>query len=166
MNEAKVSKLLMSKAGRILSRRAHSRGELKRKLARYADAGFIEAVLHRLEELNVLNDAEYAYNFALRRMRHDGWGPVKVLHSLRGQDISPDLAKEVIGRVCSEASELELLQEYLKRHCSKTGFPRDRKGLQKLASHLRRRGFREERIVAALRQLPRNASWQLFETGE
>jgi len=166
VNEPNISKKLMGKAGRILSRRAHSRGELRRKLARYAEADLVEPVLDRLQELELLNDADYAYNFALCRMKQDGWGPLKVLHSLRRQEIASALAEEVIGRVQSEAGTLDLLQEYLRRHCRKTGFPQDRKGLQRLVSHLRRRGFPEESVFTALRQLKRAAPWQLFDTGE
>lgn len=166
MTEAATSKKLISQAGRILSRRAHSRGELRRKLARYGEPELIEPVLDRLEELNLLNDAEYAYNFAACRMKQDGWGPLRVLQSLRKHEVNSDLAEEMVGRVRKEAGDMGLLQEYLRRRCRKAGFPQDRKGLQRLVSHLRRRGFQEETIYSALRHLTRAESWQPLDTGE
>jgi regulatory protein len=161
-----LSRELMSQAVRILSRRAHSRGELKRKLARYAEPDLIDPILDRLEELKLLNDADYAYNFASYRMKQDGWGPLKVLQSLRKHDVPSELAEESITRIRNEAGDLDLLQEYLRRHCRKAGLPQNRKSLQRLVSHLRRRGFQEETIYGVLRHLIRTAAWQHFETGE
>ena len=106
MTEAKTFRKLMSQAGRVLSRRAHSRGELRRKLARHAEPDLIEPVLDRLEELKLLNDADYAYNFALCRMKQDGWGPLKVFHSLRKHDVAPELVEKAIGRVRDEAGDV------------------------------------------------------------
>lgn len=166
MTGSETSKKLLSRAGRILSRRAYSRGELRRKLSRYGEPELIESVLERLEELNLLNDAEYAYNFALCRMKQDGWGPLKVLQALRRCEVKSDLAEEMVALVRKEAGDMGLLQEYLQRHCRKTGLPQDRKGLQRLVSHLRRRGFQEETIYDALRHLTRAVSRLPLDIGD
>ena len=86
--------VLMKRAAAFIARRAHSRGELRRKLSAAAEEGAqkddakiysaaeIETVLDRLERLNLLNDAEYAYNFAFSRIHDSGWGEEKVREAL------------------------------------------------------------------------------------
>jgi SOS response regulatory protein OraA/RecX len=60
--EGESAKKLLQKAGRLLAWRAYSRGELEAKLRSQAEEKEIQAVLGRLEELNLLNDEQYAYN--------------------------------------------------------------------------------------------------------
>ncbi len=156
----------MHLATRLLSRRAHSRNELRRKLARSGEMGQIEEVLNRLEELRLLNDADYAYNFALCRMRQDGWGPLKVLQSLQRRQVAMDVAESALARVRAEIDDRFVLLEYLKQHHRKDGPPQDRKGILRLVSHLRRRGFGDETIFSALRQIIPTAAWQHLETGD
>ncbi len=57
MTDPDVQKKLLNKAGAILGRRPHSRGELRLKLLRYGAETEVEAALDRLQELNLLNDA-------------------------------------------------------------------------------------------------------------
>ncbi len=161
-----MSKILMTRAGRLLSRRSYSRGELRRKLAHLAEEGCVEQVLDHLEELNLLNDSDYAYNFALCRMKQDGWGPLKVLQSLMRREVAQALAESAIDRIRQENDESALLQEYVERHCRKIGMPQDLKGIRRLVSHLNRRGFQEEIIFKALREQIPAAAWRRFETGD
>jgi regulatory protein len=160
-----LQKKLMSKAGALLARRAHTRGELREKLLRFADEPEVEATLGRLEELNLLNDREYAYNFASRRSRHEGWGPLRVRQALLRRRVAPDLVEHALRRVMEEAGDTAL-REYVEKHCRKTGWPQDRRGIQRLIGHLRRRGFHEDSILNALRLLIPAAVWQRFDTGD
>ena len=57
-------KLLMKKAGALLARRAYTRGELRDRLVKTSGETPVESILDRLEQLNLLNDAAYAYNLA------------------------------------------------------------------------------------------------------
>ncbi len=166
MTGADLSKELMNRAGRLLGRRSYSRGELRGKLVKYAEQEEVESVLKRFEELGLLNDAEYAYNFALARMRHDGWGPLKVLHALIRRQVEPSQAESAIERVRHETPDECLLQEYLEKRERKSGLPGDRLGIQKLVTGLRRRGFRDETIFSALRKCLPQAAWQRFDIGD
>jgi SOS response regulatory protein OraA/RecX len=164
--EGESAKKLLQKAGRLLARRAYSRGELEAKLRSQAEEKEIQAVLGRLEELNLLNDEQYAYNFAHCRMRQEGWGPLKVLHALLRREVASHLAESAIERVRQETGDGPLLQEYLEGYCTKHGLPQDRKAIQKLVSRLRRRGFQEEIIYGILRQKIPAAVWRRFDTGD
>ena len=164
--DAAVQKMLMKKAGDLLSHRAYSRGEMGEKLGKVAGEHQVEDALDRLEQLNLLNDAEYAYNFALYRIKRDGWGPDKVHHSLARRHIAKKTIQHVLEKIRSELGEEFALVEYLQKHCRKQGLPNDPKGVQKLVAHLRRRGFDESVILRALEPVIPATVMQRFETGE
>ncbi len=164
--ESDCIKKLMQKAGSLLARRAYSRGELQDKLASIGEPQQVESVLDRLEQLNLLNDAEYSYNSASRWIRHDGWGPTKARDLLLRRKVPASLAEAAIDRVRQEISEAEALEAYLKRRCRTRPLPEDSKGIHKLVVSLGRRGYSPEVICSVLRQKIPTAAWQHFDTGE
>lgn len=166
MIDPDVQKKLLNKAGALLGRRPHARGELRLKLLRHGAEEQVEAALDRLQELNLLNDAEYAYNFAFHRAKLEGWGPLKIRQALLRRQVAPGLAETALERVRRAFGDETTLQEYVQRHCRRTGLPADRRGVQKLVAHLRRRGFFEDHIWAVLRQLIPAAVWQRHDSGD
>jgi SOS response regulatory protein OraA/RecX len=150
---------LMKRAAAFIARRAHSRGELRRKLAAAQKTGEddnaakIEAVLDRLEHLNLLNDAEYAYNFAFYRIKDSGWGEGKVREALLARDVAKAAADRALERVREEITPggmEDALVEYVEGYCRKHGAPSTPKDAQKLARRLAGRGFDEDRIAGLL----------------
>ncbi len=166
MLESDSTEKLLHRAVAALARRAYSRGELEEKLLSKAKEEDVRVVLTRLEGLNLLNDERYAYNFALWRMKQDGWGPAKALHSLLRRRVEAPLAKSAVERVRLELGDTNLIQSYLGKRWTRHAAPNDRKSIQKLISHLQRRGFQEETIYSALRQIIPAAAWQRFERGD
>jgi regulatory protein len=165
MND-ELRKSLFKKAGALLARRAFSRGELRIRLSKMADNLEIESMLDRLEQLNLLNDADYAYNFALYRIRQEGWGPAKVQESLLRRHVQQAVIECALERVHSELGEESVLIEYINGHCGKKGLPANPKDIRKLIMHLSRRGYDQEAIVRALKRLLPTAAMRRFETGE
>ena len=160
-------KILLKKAGALLARRAYSRIDLRSKLAGLAGDPEIESVLKHLEQLNLLNDADYAYNFALHRIRQQGWSPIRVQHALLRHHVEMPIVECALERVRNEVGdESIIILEYVLKHCGKKGLPTDRKGIRKLILHLHQRGFDEEHILGALRQIIPAAALQPFETGD
>ncbi len=159
-------KLLLQRAGDLLARRAYSRGELRGKLAKIAGEMSLNSVLDRLEQLNLLNDYDYAYNFALRRIKQDGWSTDKVLQALIRREVAQSVIDRVLERIRAEIGDESPLKVYVQEYCRKRGFPTDVKNLRSLFLHLRRRGFDEEDILRVLRGTVPPALWQRFETGE
>jgi SOS response regulatory protein OraA/RecX len=156
----------MKKAGALLARRAYSRVELQMKLADMADEAQVEAVLQRLERLNLLNDLDYAYNFALRRMRRLGWSRARVQNALLAHQVSSAVIESALEKMNESGGEQAILSSYLLKRYGKSGLPADVKGVRKLILHLRQRGFEEENILSALRGKIPDATLQRFETGE
>jgi regulatory protein len=151
----------------LLAKRAYSRGELRKKVAPIGKQDpVIEKTLDRLEQLNLLNDHEYAYNFALHHIRQGGWGPAKVKETLCRRDVATDVIRHAIERVLSEIDIEALLIEYIGKHCRSHGSPTNPKDIKKLALHLMRRGFEENQIKSALKQTIPPDAFRCFETGD
>lgn len=164
--DAITNALLMRKAGALLARRSYSRGELKNRLTKIAGEFPLEPILDRLEQLNLLNDADYAYNFALCRIGQKGWSPAKVERSLSGRHVDRLTVESALERVRSELGNESALASYVQEYCSRRGYPADLKSLRKLILHLRQRGFDEENIFDVVRPMISASLWQRFETGE
>ena len=166
MNEQGPTRKLMEKAASLLARRSYSRGEMETKLAPLGDPPEIQSVLDRLEQLNLLNDEVYAYNSASQWIRQRGWGPYKVRHLLMRRKIPDWMAESAIERVRQEISDTSALEAYLDRRSRSHPLPEDRKGIQKLALSLKRRGFSPEAIWDVLRRRIPSSAWQEIETGD
>jgi len=166
VTEAELHKKLLNRAGILLSRRPCSRGELASVLLKIAGPDSVDPVLDRLEQLKLLNDTEYAYNFAFNQLKAKGWGPVRVLQDLLLRKVSPELAESTVNSIKATLSEQEILEDYLERYYRRKRLPADRKGVARLLSHLRRRGFVEDTIIQTLRRKLSPAVWENFETGD
>ncbi len=164
--DAEIQKALLKKAGSLLARRAYSRGELRNKLARVAGGSNVEPVLDHLEQLKLLNDADYAYNFASCRMKQDGWGPARVCNSLLRRDVPRAIVENALEQVRNESDIESLLAAYIQKRCGNKGLPVDRKGIRRLISHLQQRGFDEDVILRVLKRMIPAESMRCFETGE
>jgi regulatory protein len=164
--DVELQKALMKKAGLMLSRRSYSRGELRMKLAKMTGDSEIESVLNRLEQLNLLNDADYAYNFSVYRIRREGWSPAKVRDSLFRRHLSQAIIESALERVRNELGDEFALIECIKKRWGKQAPPTSPKDIQKLILYLRRRGFDEDAIFCALKRMLPAAAIQRFETGE
>ncbi len=159
-------KKVMNKAGRLLARGAYSRGQLREKLAPLGELQQIESVLDRLEQLNLLNDAEYAYNSASRWIKQDGFGPRKIYHLLRRRQISAATAGAAVERVIREIDEAGALRNYLALRCRTHPLPENRKAIHKLFRSLQRRGFSQDAVWEVLKEAIPRAAWQEFDRGE
>ncbi len=164
--EPELRQKLLTRAARLLSDRSYTCGEMRNKLARLADPSEADQIVDHLVALNLLNDVDYAYNFAFGRIRQQGWGPLRVRQSLRRRQIADQVIEAAIEGVLQGTGDESLLREYVHRHCRKTGLPQDRKGVQRLIAHLRRRGFADAVIYSSLRQVIPALVWEHFETGE
>jgi SOS response regulatory protein OraA/RecX len=165
MND-EIQKALLKKAGSLLARRAHSRGELQLKLAKMAEDSDVECALNRLEQLNLLNDADYAYNFAFYRIRQEGWSFAKVRDALFRHHLSQAIIESALERARNELGDEFALIECIKKRYGKQPPPASPKDIQKFILFLRRRGFDDDAIFRGLRRMLPAAAIQGFETGE
>lgn len=143
---AKLQMSLKARALKYLSAREHSRAELARKLARYAQEGDdIEALLNTLTEAKFLSEERFSESLVRRRATR--FGNARILSELQSHGIDAD----AIGAV-----RLSLSEDECERACAvwrrKFGrAPADAAERARQMRFLLQRGFSPRAIQAALR---------------
>lgn len=143
---AKIQLSLKGRALRYLSAREHSRLELGRKLARYAQEGDdIEALLDTLEAAKFLSNTRFSESLINRRAAR--FGNSRILFELKNHNINPDLVSEIKTNL--ERDETARAREVWSK---KFGEPAsDAHGRAKQIRFLSQRGFSHRAIQAAMR---------------
>ncbi len=121
-----------------LSRREHSRAELKIKLNNKGfDEDDVTAVLDKLAVENLQNDARFAQSY-IRYRSLKGIGPLKIHHELKQKGIAPELLKK--AEQAEECDWYELLKRVAERKYGEET-AKDLKEKQKRSRFLQQRGF-------------------------
>lgn len=146
LRQSSTRGLERQKALEFLSRRPHSRKELKDKLLRRGvgedDA---EDCIAWLCEHGFLDDGEYAGAVA-RHYTAKGYGAGRVKSELQRRGIDRELAAEALSDLPDNTGKIDA---FLAR---RLGDPNDREAVRKVSAALFRRGFSWEEIRAALRR--------------
>lgn len=131
----------------MLGRRAHSSGDLLKKLA---EKGYGEedaaAAVGRCAELGYVNDAEYAAR-AAERLRERGYGPRKIAEHLEGRGVERETAREAVSAADWDETPAALAALIAKIHRGEWS-PKEKK---RCADTLARKGFAWDDIGAAIR---------------
>ena len=130
-------------AFRLLSFRAHTEKELRRKLAK---RGFstIEtaATTEELKKLGYLDDRIFSKNLAASRSKNKNWGRAKIASELRNKGVERELIKEAIGGLGPEeenASAKNAVEKW--RAARRLKRPLRKDDLVRAIRHLCARGF-------------------------
>jgi regulatory protein len=135
---------LKARALRYLVRREHSRDELARKLAPYAESNeILEGVLRELESRKQLSNERFAE--ARTRQLARKYGAARIRHDLKSKGI----AEEVSGRAVAELNEVEKAKQILARKYREAATTREERA--KRARFLQSRGFSYDTIYQAVR---------------
>ena len=88
--------LIYNKSLDLISRREHSRKELKNKLLlRFQSHDLIRTVLDKLQTNNLINELRFAEGYARSRKRK-GFGPKKILYELSAKGVKDSVSNQVI----------------------------------------------------------------------
>lgn len=132
---------LKARAIAILSRREHSRQELKQKLAAHADeSDDVEALLDELARDNWQSDARFAQSLAYRRSGRQGTQAIMRELSRHG------LAGETVAELSSSLMETELERARAVWEKKFGALPADARDYAKQYRFLASRGFSSESV--------------------
>ena len=130
---------LKARALRYLVRREHSRDELARKLAPYAESNeILEGTLNWLESTNKLSNQRFAEMRAHILARK--YGAARIRHDLKSKGVS----EEVSDRAVAELDEVAKAKEILARKYRVPATTREERA--KRARFLQGRGFSSDVI--------------------
>jgi len=143
----------MDCAVRLLSRRNHTKHELRQKLRqREFHAEIISDVISECERLRYVNDEETARVY-LRELRRKGYGSWRVRFSMRKKGLENDLTDMLLSEENSESDELETARGAIRK--KRAAFDREkdmRKKKEKIYRFLCSRGFASSVISELIRR--------------
>lgn len=146
------AELLYEHAARLLSGRAMSSAELRRKLeTRAAEPQDAGAVIARLKENGFLNDERFAESFAASRRDGMGFGRFRVAQELKKRRVAPALADQTVKAAYAEVDEDAMAAQLIERRMR----GRDMKEEKNLASayrKLRAAGFGSATAIRVLKR--------------
>lgn len=91
-----------------ISRRIHSKSELKKKLQqKKIDTGIIDKILNQLEQNNFINDSYFARVFSEEKIRSKRWGKNKIKSELIKRGVDSKIISDVLDEKLSGESEIE-----------------------------------------------------------
>jgi regulatory protein len=154
------TQLYMS-AQRALMRRAHSIHEMKQHLERRAEnKELVPAIIARLRELNYLDDATYALNYASQHVKIRRQGRFRIARELRARGVPDRYIEQAIARVFAETDEPALVRARLKRRLAllnrtpgQASAPLDQKKIASLYRNLLSAGFSADIIRTELKRI-------------
>jgi regulatory protein len=143
---------------KALAGRAHSTGELRRKLTERAErAADVEEAIARLREYGYLNDNRFAENFAGAKLENHGLGKSRVLRDLRQRKVSSGIAERTVDRVYKEVDEMALIASFIRRRVhTKAPLPEALEDPRILASTYRKlihAGFSGSNVIQSLKRI-------------
>jgi regulatory protein len=139
-------------AQRALMRRAYSIHEMKKYLeGRAENKELIAPVVARLRELNYLDDARYALEYARHHAKARRQGRFRIARELRGRGVPDVHIDAALAAVFTDTDEGDLVRARLKRRLSHIRGVIDQKKLASLYRTLLRAGFSSEVIRRELR---------------
>ena len=127
---------------RLLSRRAHTRAELRRKLRlRGFGGGALESLLDRFTEIGYLDDAAAARAWARHRLEARPMGRRLLEEELRARGVAAPLVRAVLEEYYGEGEELRLALRAARKRLGALGGGEDPRARARLLRHLQGRGF-------------------------
>jgi regulatory protein len=118
-------------------------------LRRGAPENVIDATLEKLCDLNYINDAAFARNWALSRAQNQGWGPRKIEQELRTKGVVPTEIRQVVNATFEQEDELTRAGKVLKKRFSGSDLE-EPKTLRRALAFLQRRGYSSQVIFTLL----------------
>ncbi|GEM_PF-534624 len=160
LNETERNKILYlqtvwtvrEKALQLLSRRAHSRGEIENKLKlRGFPREIILSVIDNLEVEGYLNDNEFALLFVRSRLLLKPSGRRLMAYELSKRKVAPRIIQEVLDKVYYNLDESQLAYQLLKKRAETYTRFGGKELKDKVFRYLKSRGFNYEHIKEALK---------------
>lgn len=144
---------LFARAIKLLATKPRSEAELRQLLAQRtgAPAHLIEACLARLKEKGLVNDHDFAYNYACHRLRGRPLGRSRLARELQSKGVAPEVIERALEAAFEEAQEGELIERAIDKYIRTRGRPQDHRGLRRMFDHLARLGFDRDLIASKLR---------------
>lgn len=153
LRRASAEVALLDRALNLLAHRARSARELRRRLReRDAPDALVDATIARLEQLGLVNDADYARQVARSKVVGQGASKRRVRQELFKRGVAGELADDAIAQVYEEESVEpgELAERAARKRLKALGGLDPATRRRRLYAFLARRGYEADEIRAAM----------------
>ncbi len=139
---------------RILSRRDHSRKELKDKAYKKGySGGFIEEILDEFEQKEYINDEKFAKKYVADKFEFNDWGPYKIRTQLFKKGIRKNVVEEVIKHAFGDEAIKESMTSLISKRKKRYLREPEEKRRKKVFDYLMRKGYDSGNILKHLDEL-------------
>jgi regulatory protein len=140
---------------RWLAVRPYSVAELRQRLrSKRLSSNAIDEAVARLKKLGFLDDRKLAEQYASSLVRNRAFGRFRVERELRARRVDPRSVEPALSAAFEQTDERVLLENVLDKKMGSLRLPLTRSRLASLLASLRRRGFRTDDIIRAVRARP------------
>ncbi len=144
LSEGKITR---DRAFKLLSARSYTAKGLYNKLLQYGQPEVCQQTVHRMEELGLINDVDYAHAFARDLYNLRGFSKIRIITELVQKGIDRDLAKEATEQFDWQ-EDISRIEEILeKKYRGKLDDPKER---NRAYQYLARQGFSYGDIKTAI----------------
>lgn len=150
---------LRIQAFRYLSRRAHSRFELERKLLKRFPPQETRLVLDEFESSGYLDDQEFALERSRHLREHKLWGDLRIATDLQRHGISAKIISHVLSELDRANPQEDCLRAVVRSWLEASGEPRTAQEAMRLFKCCLARGFPRSLVRQALQPLLQALDW-------
>jgi SOS response regulatory protein OraA/RecX len=108
-------------------------------------------VIEKLSEYEYLDDARFASDLALSRLRQKPQGKRRLKQTLSRKKLDKDTVEQAILHAFEAMPEAELIDRAIEKRITIKGRPRTRDETRKFYDHLLRQGFGYDLIISKMR---------------
>ncbi|MBD3616146.1 MAG: RecX family transcriptional regulator [Gracilimonas sp.] len=139
---------------RILSRRDHSRKELKDKAYKkgYSDS-FVDEILDEFEQKEYIDDQKFARKYVTEKFEFNNWGPYKIRTQLFKKGISKQVTEQIIKEVFGDDAIKESMLALVEKKKQRYRREPEEKRRKKVFDFLMRKGYDSENILKNIDEL-------------
>jgi len=146
---------------RLLGQRARSVAELRQKLrARAEREADVDQVIARLKALRVLDDRQFAENYADSQARDNRVGRQRVLRQLAQKRVAWSVAQKAVGHAFAGTDEVERIEQFVTRKLrgqQPAEYLAEPSHLASMYRRLRTAGFAAEPAIRVLKRFSERA---------
>ena len=155
INAARAREKTMNRAFNILSVKAYSVEDMRRRLLEkdWTTPEIVDSVLEKLKEYNYLNDEQFAKTFAASQIRQKPVGKRVLKQKLAMKKLDKETVDEALEQVLEETPEAEIIERAISKRLRLKGKPETREDSKKFYDYLLRQGFSYDLVSNKMREL-------------
>ena len=145
----------MNRAVKLLAAKPRSIGELRERLLEktWTDREIVDSVIERLSDYKYLDDAQYAADLAVSKLRQQPQGRRRLKQTLSQKKLDKDTVDEAVTSAFEKIPEAQLIDVAIEKRLRLKGRPETRDDVKKFYDHLLRRGFSYDLVIERLRDI-------------